>query len=283
MDCSLPGFSIHGILQARTLEWAAISFSSGVRTGLGKSGWDLLTTDPAQLSEDGIQGWREKREQSADMGDSPRDVPVWALPWKRLVELMSSSEDAGVGARKGPRALRDGWGGATQMEDRWADLMIFLQAEPAGLVRTLGPMWGRAENPDSTSQSLGSLWGRAVSVGSSITQAGPALALICCAAMGRSLNPPGPQLPPVTRGSQTVSLGSARDPPGPSLTSPAPTFISEIQDGIVLPSIVRNLCSVNTLVLFGQLEGRRREGGIGMGSRKSDGQQIRRPGLQACP
>ena len=28
MDFSLPGFSIHGILQARTLEWVAISFSN---------------------------------------------------------------------------------------------------------------------------------------------------------------------------------------------------------------------------------------------------------------
>ena len=27
MDCSLPGFSIHGIFQARILEWIAISFS----------------------------------------------------------------------------------------------------------------------------------------------------------------------------------------------------------------------------------------------------------------
>ena len=27
MDCSLPCFSVHGILQARTLEWVAISFS----------------------------------------------------------------------------------------------------------------------------------------------------------------------------------------------------------------------------------------------------------------
>ena len=26
-DCSLPGFSIHGIFQARVLEWVAISFS----------------------------------------------------------------------------------------------------------------------------------------------------------------------------------------------------------------------------------------------------------------
>ena len=29
MDCSLPGSSVHGIFQARTLEWVAISFSSG--------------------------------------------------------------------------------------------------------------------------------------------------------------------------------------------------------------------------------------------------------------
>ena len=29
MDCSLPGSSVHGIFQARVLEWAAISFSRG--------------------------------------------------------------------------------------------------------------------------------------------------------------------------------------------------------------------------------------------------------------
>ena len=28
-DCSPPGFSVHGILQARILEWVAIPFSSG--------------------------------------------------------------------------------------------------------------------------------------------------------------------------------------------------------------------------------------------------------------
>jgi len=28
MDCSLPGFSVHGILQVRTLEWVNISFSN---------------------------------------------------------------------------------------------------------------------------------------------------------------------------------------------------------------------------------------------------------------
>jgi len=28
MDCSLPGTSIHGIFQARVLEWVAIAFSN---------------------------------------------------------------------------------------------------------------------------------------------------------------------------------------------------------------------------------------------------------------
>ena len=29
LDCSLPGSSVHGILQARILEWAVVSFSFG--------------------------------------------------------------------------------------------------------------------------------------------------------------------------------------------------------------------------------------------------------------
>ena len=29
MDCSLPGSSVHGILQARILEWVVIPFSKG--------------------------------------------------------------------------------------------------------------------------------------------------------------------------------------------------------------------------------------------------------------
>ena len=29
LDCSPPGFSVHGILQARILEWVAIPFSKG--------------------------------------------------------------------------------------------------------------------------------------------------------------------------------------------------------------------------------------------------------------
>ena len=46
MDCSLPGFSVHEIFQARVLEWVAISFSRG-------SSWPR---DWTQVSC--IAGWR---------------------------------------------------------------------------------------------------------------------------------------------------------------------------------------------------------------------------------
>ena len=32
MDCSLPGSSVHGIFQARVLEWGAIAFSDVIAT-----------------------------------------------------------------------------------------------------------------------------------------------------------------------------------------------------------------------------------------------------------
>jgi len=39
MDCSLPGFSVHGILQARTLEWVAISFSKAWKWKVKVKSW----------------------------------------------------------------------------------------------------------------------------------------------------------------------------------------------------------------------------------------------------
>ena len=38
MDCSLPGSSVHGIFQARVLEWVAIAFSIPSPWGLPNSG-----------------------------------------------------------------------------------------------------------------------------------------------------------------------------------------------------------------------------------------------------
>ena len=51
MDCSPPGSSVHGILQAKTLEWVAISFSGdcpnpGVRPGSPAFQEDSLLSEP---------------------------------------------------------------------------------------------------------------------------------------------------------------------------------------------------------------------------------------------
>ena len=51
MDYSLPGSSLHGILQARVLEWSAIAFSRGLpNPGIEPSSpefqADALTSEP---------------------------------------------------------------------------------------------------------------------------------------------------------------------------------------------------------------------------------------------
>ena len=43
IDCNLPGFSIHGIFQARVLEWVAIAFST-------KPGYIILTSTIFRMS-----------------------------------------------------------------------------------------------------------------------------------------------------------------------------------------------------------------------------------------
>ena len=48
MDCRLPSFSVHGILQARMLEWLAVPFSRGSSQGLNPG---LLHCRQTLLSE----------------------------------------------------------------------------------------------------------------------------------------------------------------------------------------------------------------------------------------
>ena len=67
MDCSLPGYSIHGILQARTLEWVAISFSNAwkgkvkvksfSRVRLLATPWTAAYQAPPSMGFSGQQYW----------------------------------------------------------------------------------------------------------------------------------------------------------------------------------------------------------------------------------
>ena len=59
MDCSLPGFSVHRILLARTLEWVAISISSkfsipeGIREkGKGQHKWYVSSWNSPRAMRD---------------------------------------------------------------------------------------------------------------------------------------------------------------------------------------------------------------------------------------
>ena len=67
MDCSLPGSSVHGIFQARILEWVAISFSRIKRFSLTGLPWyivQLVKNLPA-MQETLVQflGWEDPLEK----------------------------------------------------------------------------------------------------------------------------------------------------------------------------------------------------------------------------
>ena len=67
MDCSLPGFSVHRILQARTLEWVAISSSNAwkwkmkvkslSRVWLLATPWTAAYQAPPSMGFSGQQYW----------------------------------------------------------------------------------------------------------------------------------------------------------------------------------------------------------------------------------
>ena len=50
MDCSLPGSSVHGIFQARVLEWVAIAFSVGLPYSPANKGQFLVQREPTGVA-----------------------------------------------------------------------------------------------------------------------------------------------------------------------------------------------------------------------------------------
>jgi len=57
MDCSLPGSSVHGILQARIIEWIAISFSKGSFRPRDQTRSPTLQADYAPSEPPGSPDW----------------------------------------------------------------------------------------------------------------------------------------------------------------------------------------------------------------------------------
>ena len=71
MDFSLPGSSIHGIFQARVLEWGAIAFSA-----------QQLEPDNKHEFEGFPGGW-DGKESACNVGDLGLIPGIGKIPWKR--------------------------------------------------------------------------------------------------------------------------------------------------------------------------------------------------------
>ena len=55
MDCSLPGSSVHGIFQARVLEWGAVAFSEAMATNSSTLAWRIpWTEEPGRPTVHGV-------------------------------------------------------------------------------------------------------------------------------------------------------------------------------------------------------------------------------------
>ena len=75
MDCSPPGSSVHGILQARILEWVAMPFSRGSPNQGTEPGSSALQVD-SLLSEP--PGSRRSLEKGIATHSS---ILAWRIPW----------------------------------------------------------------------------------------------------------------------------------------------------------------------------------------------------------
>ena len=88
MDCSLPGFSVHGIFQARVLEWVAIAFSVTNLDSILKSR-DITLPTKVRLVKAmvfpvvtyGCENWTVKKAESRRIDA----FELWC--WRRLLRV----------------------------------------------------------------------------------------------------------------------------------------------------------------------------------------------------
>ena len=82
-DYSLPGSSVHGILQTRILEWVAISFSKGSSQPRDQTWVSLiaqLVKNPPAMQETLVRflDWKDPLEEGMATHLS---VLAWRIPW----------------------------------------------------------------------------------------------------------------------------------------------------------------------------------------------------------
>ena len=106
MDCSPPGFSVHGILQARILEWIAILFSRGTSQ---LRDWTLISCIAGRFFtvwatgksyEFGcilqIWNWRKKGTGQADSILKRKETPSYIPSELWTIHLLAGSVNFGL-------------------------------------------------------------------------------------------------------------------------------------------------------------------------------------------
>ena len=82
MDCSLPGSSVHGIFQARVLEWVAIAFSEYMHTCIYIIGLPLWLSGKESACNAGnvVQSlhWEDPLKEEIETHSS---ILTWGIPW----------------------------------------------------------------------------------------------------------------------------------------------------------------------------------------------------------
>ena len=101
MDCSLPGSSVHGILQTRILERVAISLMDG----------SCHFQDPGDLSDPEIESWFPALQADFLPTGATREALLsrQALSFKRTNSVLGSCIMAGKSHNRKPRKQQAGW------------------------------------------------------------------------------------------------------------------------------------------------------------------------------
>ena len=81
MDCNLPGSSVHGILQARILEWVAICFCRG-------SSWPRDRAWTSCITGRLFMVWASRRSTLGKVRNSRKGTPAWSAVSHRGDHLM---------------------------------------------------------------------------------------------------------------------------------------------------------------------------------------------------
>ena len=87
MDCSLPGSSVHGILQARILEWVVVPFSRGLSQPSGQTQVEPSVIKPSLQADSLPSEPPEKQKKKKLILKCPS-----TLEWINIFETLESYE-----------------------------------------------------------------------------------------------------------------------------------------------------------------------------------------------